>query len=132
MRYVRKELVLTTVTNSELTETSHIMELLSGIKEEGLHVRMVIVERQGSDFQDYITTHHKVKIEDVGEHDCKIAIYNPRNIMKKNIGFDEIREITVVANTVDLFKRGGKTNRFSLLDIPGLEDVGIDGKDNSS
>ena len=118
MRFIRKEHIITTICNTEVSEEEIINSLLKNLKERGIEFSLTI-KKYFSSIHDYKNIiYEKVRVEKIGDSIVDFIILDKSIIMHlKSIFFSDIVEISAITTIDKILKTKSKLTRFDLIDI---------------
>ncbi len=118
MRFIRKEHIITTICNTEVSEEEIINSLLKNLKERGIEFSLTI-KKYFSSIHDYKNIiYEKVRVEKIGDSIVDFIILDKSVIMHlKSIFFSDIVEISAITTIDKILKTKSKLTRFDLIDI---------------
>lgn len=119
MRYIRKEKVITTICNEEVTENDIVVSLLDNLKnnmiEFSLSVRKYFPSLQ---YSHKNVQYNKVKIKNVKESVVDFMIFDRSSTTHLNgVLFSDIVEIEAVTTVDKILKSKTDPTRWDFLDI---------------
>ncbi len=118
MRFIRKEKIITTICNTEVSEEETINSLLDNLKKSGIEFSLTI-KKYFSSLYDYKNIiYNKVRVEKIGDNIVDFIILDKSVIMHlKDIFFSDIVEISAITTINKILKTKPNLTRFDFLDI---------------
>src|SRR5665213_1379396 len=102
MRYVYKEPVIRTVSDSEVSETKEIKDILASFKQ---NEQSIGIEFHDPEFPDSIKVLDNVRVTDVGEESCDLhAFFSHSSARYRKVPFHHIKKVLLVANKAIISK----------------------------
>jgi hypothetical protein len=119
MKFIRREKIITTVFNKELTEEEDIQTVFKNLNEYKMEFSLIVRKFLPQQY-DYInTSFNTVKIKKVYEDDTVdfISFKNGSHIVMKKIPFSDVVEINVTTVKHKILDIDSDVTRFDLLDL---------------
>lgn len=113
MKYIRKQIIETTVFEGDIKDDSTITSIFEEFKNNTSYLSI--------EYRDNITkcikSYQNIKVKSISDRKISITVYTRSGILNiKNINYDDV--ITLQANVSSLNKElDKKVSRFDLLDI---------------
>ena len=120
MRFIRKEHIITTIFNKELTEEDEVKIVFNNIQKHGLEFSIVLKKFVPSNYDFINLNFDKVKIKKVYIEEKKIDILIFKDKIKtemKRIPFEDVVEVKVITTKHKILDVDSTTTRFELLDL---------------
>lgn len=119
MRYVRKEKVITTICNEDITENDIIVSVLNNLKNNMIEFAISVRKYFPSlHYSHKDVQYSKVKIKNVKENEVDFIIFDRSSTTHLNgILFSDIVEIEAVMTVDKILKSKSDPTRWDFLDI---------------
>ncbi len=118
MRYVRKEHIVTTICNEDVTEDDIISSVLASLKNNMIEFSLNTKKYFPSCFDYKYTHYNKVKVESVGENVVDFIIFDKFSTTHlRGIHFSDIVEISAITTVDKILKTKPNATRWDFLDI---------------
>jgi hypothetical protein len=113
MRFTRKEIILTTITDEDITDINILRDLLKTIQRSSVDLIIDFKEPKTG----FTKTHDKSRIMKVSEDDVDILVRQDKSIFNvKGVKITDIISIKIITSQNDFFV-GSDANPFKFIDI---------------
>ena len=117
MRYIREEIIKTTVCDKDIIELSTIEELIDSIFKQGLKFSIIITKKLDK-YEDKKLSYNVAQFISVSDSICDIRIFqNTAQGIIRGIKIEEIEEIKILNAKNDLVVFKENIGRFDLIDV---------------
>lgn len=118
MRYIRREHIITTICNEDVTENDVVSSVLTNLKKNIIEFSMS-TKKYFPSLGDYRNTHYnKVRVDSVGDGQVDFMIFDKSSTTRlKGISFSDIVEINAVTTVDKILKSKIDPTRFDFLDV---------------
>lgn len=118
MRYVRKEHIITTICNEDVTEDDVINSVLDSLKSNMVEFSLNVKKYFPSCYDFKYTYYSKVKVESVGDNTVDFLIFDKSSTTHlRGIHFSDIVEINAITTFDKILKTKPDATRWDFLDI---------------
>ena len=118
MRFIRKEHIITTICNEEVSETDVINSLLNNIKNNRIEFSLTLRKYFSSIYDTKDIRYDKVRVKSVGENIASFIVFdNNSKTNIKNISFSDIVEISAITTVDKIFKIKPDLTRWDIIDV---------------
>lgn len=114
MRYIRQQVVTTTISNEELTSKDIILSLCKKIQESSVDVSIEYRDKK----TDSVKSYAKARVTSVKDNSLSIrAFFGKSNITIEDIDFESIITLKLVTAKHNIVSGNQEMSKFDFLDI---------------
>ena len=120
MRFVKREMVISSVVDKEIEDKEEIRDVLKNLFEFHVEFSFGYKKFFPSDYETRTFSYKKVRIDKIYEdkEEIDVIIFNNKTKTRlKSINFENIVYINAITNKENLLKSYNDFNRFDFLDI---------------
>ena len=123
MKFIRKEYIITTIFDKELTKEEEIKIVFDNLYAHRIEFSM-IVKKVTPSYDDFKMTHERVRILKLyDDKTCDLMILKKgANMSMKKVPFADIIEINAVTKKYRILDVDSDVNKIDLLDIKGEDE----------
>lgn len=118
MRFIRKQHVITTICNEDVTDDEVVASVLNNLKANRIEFSLTIKKYFSSisDFKDM--QYNKVRIKEVRENSADFTIFDKSSTTHlKDVSFDDIVKINAITTVDKILATKPDVTRWDFLDI---------------
>ena len=119
MRFIRKEFIVTTIFNKELTEKDEVLIVFNNLLNERIEFSM-IMKKYMPHQQDYFSiSFERVRVKKIYENDTVdlLAFKKGVKTSMKAVPFDDVIEINATTKKHKILDINSDIDRFDILDL---------------
>ena len=116
MKYIRKQQIITTITDRDITKEDEIISLLNILVEGSVDLEVAYRDPKTNFIQNY----DRVRIDkiDLEKKMIDLSAYMRMNRIRiTNIPFDNVMSITLVSDTNNIIMKNENIKKFDFVDI---------------
>ena len=120
MRFIRKEFIVTTIFNKDLTDEEEILTVFTNLFNERIEFSLIMRKYMPINYDFFKMNFEKVRIEKIYEEDKRLDLIAFKKGMKtsmKGVSFDDIVEIDATTTKHKILDIDSDHDRFDILDI---------------
>jgi len=118
MRFIRKEYIVTTIFNKELTEDDEIITVFTNLYQYRIDFSLIMKKFQPQQSEYFNITFEKVRIKKINNNTLDLIVFKKgANITMNEIPFTDIVEISATTVKNKILDVDSDINRFDLLDL---------------
>jgi len=118
MRFTRKEHLITTVFNKDLTDEVEIASVFNNLNKHKIEFSVIIKKYSAVDYDYKNISFDKIRIKKIENQTVDLIVFKSGAKMHmKNIPFDDFVEINVVTKKNRIIDQDNDLSRFDILDV---------------
>ena len=120
MRFIRKEFIVTTIFNKDLTDEQEILTVFTNLFNERIEFSMTMRKYMPTNYDYFKMTFEKVRIKKINKEGKSLDLITFKKGMKavmKSVLFDDILEIDATTTKHKILDIDSDHDRFDILDI---------------
>jgi hypothetical protein len=119
MKFVRKECIVTTIFDKQITERDEVLLILNNLLEERIDFSMTMRKYYPDDSDYFVTNFKRVRVKKINEDDTVdfLSFKGGSNTKLKNVPFSDVEEINATTSKHRILDVDSDHDRFDILDL---------------
>jgi hypothetical protein len=123
MRFIRREHIITTICNKEVSDSESIINVLEKLLELRIDFSLIIKKSFNSDYDYSTISYDKARVKKVDGENIDFLIFNKTALTTiSNISINDIVEVLAITEKTNILKKHPEVTRFGLMDFEEEDD----------
>ena len=118
MRFIRREHIVNTICNQEVSDRGSIINVLEKLQELKIDFSLIIKKPSSSDYNYSTINYDKARVKKISEEKIDFLIFNKTALATiSDISITDIVEILAITEKCNILKKNPDVTRFGLMDF---------------